>query len=212
MKSFFRQTTSSNFFDNLQQIGFSKSLLLILQSSTNFYQLVQGPCFGQKLFLHLQNGTRLKSLPCSFFGTVKLFRKFFHVSKDSPFKFLNILQQTGFSKGSKGPPFAFFGIVRIFSDDFCLRIRFSQWTSTLYPNYDRCFVSVLFSFSQICFRQSHPPFLQEMKRFASIEDSLGFLALCDIFWKKSDFLNVSSGGKVVDDDDDDFFYCLLWAF
>ena len=60
------------------------------------------PCFSQKLFRAI------------FFGTVRLFQFFsvlcdffsnFFVSKGSSLNFFDILQQTGFSKSPKGPPF-----------------------------------------------------------------------------------------------------------
>ena len=63
------------------------------------------PCFSQKLFRAI------------FFGTVRLFQFFRHcatffriffVSKGSPFKFLDVLQQTEVSKTPKGSPLSSF--------------------------------------------------------------------------------------------------------
>ena len=49
-----------------------------------------------------------------FFGTVRLFSKLFFVAKGSPLHFFDILQQTGFSKSIKGPPFNKFKKLRFF--------------------------------------------------------------------------------------------------
>ena len=69
------------------------------------------PCFSQKLCRAI------------FFGTVRLFQFFRHCAtffeiflspKSSPFKFFDILQQTGFSKSRNGPPFNKFKKLRFF--------------------------------------------------------------------------------------------------
>ena len=57
--------------------------------------------------------------PFTFFGTVTLFKnlikkiflgKFFHVSKGSPFNFLDFLQPAGVSQSPKCPPFKFWAL------------------------------------------------------------------------------------------------------
>ena len=62
---------------------------------------------------------------------------------------------------------------------FRLKIRFPPWHSTLYPIF---FETVVFicDFFLIRFYRSPPHILLETKRFASIEDSLGFSVLCDL--------------------------------
>ena len=70
------------------------------------------PCFSQKLFRAI------------FFGTVRLFQffsalcdffsKFFCRQRVPPSNVFDILQQTEVSKSPKGPPFQFFGTMRLF--------------------------------------------------------------------------------------------------
>ena len=48
-------------------------------------------------------------------------------AKGPPFNFFNILQQIGFSKSRKGPPFTILGVVGFFKMIiFCRKVRFSH--------------------------------------------------------------------------------------
>ena len=90
--------------------------------------------FNQQLFVLLQNRTRLKGLSI-FFSFVRLRKSF--VSKGPPSNFWYFAKKMDFQKTQR-PPFTFFGVVRFFKMTiFCLKIRFSQWPSTLYPNFWR---------------------------------------------------------------------------
>ena len=63
-----------------------------------------------------------------------------------------------------------------------VKIRFSQWTRTLCPIFvffKTGVFLVLCVFSNL-FLSKLPQFLLESKRFASVEDFLGFSALCDL--------------------------------
>ena len=78
-------------------------------------------------------------------------------------------------------PFAVFGFVRISKMIFLiLKLGFPR-PSTLYPNFlffkDRRFSMRYFSH---LFSLKPPQFLLETKSFASIKDSFGFSALCDL--------------------------------
>ena len=48
-----------------------------------------------------------------FFGTARLFRKKIFFPEGSPLYFFDVLRQNGCWKTTKGPPFQFFGIVRL---------------------------------------------------------------------------------------------------
>ena len=79
---------------------------------------------------------------------------------------------------------------------FVLKLDFLR-PSTRYPNFV-FFLNWRFSYATfflICSYRSPLQFLLETKRFASINDSLGFSALCDLpetfiktFWKSAKFL------------------------
>ena len=76
--------------------------------------------------------------------------------------------------------FTVFGIVRFFkSNNFCLKIRFSQAQHAVS---DFCFFKDCFFYAPfflICFHRS-PSILLETKRFASIKHCSRFSALCDL--------------------------------
>ena len=86
--------------------------------------------------------------------------------KGPPLQFFRIfLQQTGFSKNPKRPPFTTYGIVRFFKMNFCFKFWFPQLTSTLYTNF--VFLRPSFfrhhaTFFPICFYRS--PFDFHLKR------------------------------------------------
>ena len=67
-----------------------------------------------------------KGPPFNFFDTLQqsylgfvvrlFFANFLYISKGSPLQFFSILQENGCSKTLKGPPFTFFGTVRLTGD------------------------------------------------------------------------------------------------
>ena len=138
--------------------------------------------------------------------------KFLRSPKGSTFNFFDILQQTGFSN-SKGFPLTIFGIVRIYKMNiFVLKIGFLSGPARYIRIVFLRPAFFLYDFSLICFYRSPPQFLLETKRFASIEDSLGFLALCDLpktfikqFFEILFFRNFSYFGRSVEQNG--FFLC-----
>ena len=62
-------------------------------------------------------------------------RKYFNVSKVSPFNFFDSLQQIGFSKSNPKSPLLQFLALWNFSKWLRLKISFSLWPSTLYLNF-----------------------------------------------------------------------------
>ena len=85
-------------------------------------------------------------------------------------------------KKSQSAPFTVFGFVRFFkSNNFCLKIRFSQAQHAIsdfcFFFRDRCFFYATF-FSNLF--SSKPQFLLGTKRFASIKHCSMFSALCDL--------------------------------
>ena len=61
-----------------------------------------------------------------FFGTVRLFFEIVSISKGSPFKFFDILQQSEVSKSPKGPPFTIFKTLRFLSVRYSADFRRSR--------------------------------------------------------------------------------------
>ena len=53
---------------------------------------------------------------CRFFRLGETFRKFFKCLQRDPLHFFPILQKNGCSKTPKGPPFTFFGTMRLTGD------------------------------------------------------------------------------------------------
>ena len=110
------------------------------------------------------------------------FANSFNVPEGSPFIFL-FCKRMDVKKISKCPPFTVFGIVRFFkSNNFCLKIRFSQAQHAIS---DFCFflktaVFFLCDFFSNLFSSKPPQFLLETKRFASIKHCSRFSALCDL--------------------------------
>ena len=86
-------------------------------------------------FVRQQNACVVDTF-CSFevFGTMRIskfsffcfYRKFFNVSKVSPFEFFDILQQTGFSKSPKGPSFTILKTLGFLSLRYCADFRRSR--------------------------------------------------------------------------------------
>ena len=100
------------------------------------------------------------------FKNLIFFRKFFDVSKLSPFNFFNILQQTGLSKSPKGP-FYNFRHCEIFQKRFFV-LMFSFFSGP--ARYIRFFKTVVFSM-RLCsnlFLSKPPRLLLETKPFASL--------------------------------------------
>ena len=124
------------------------------------------PCFSLKLFPAFAKPQETKGSLLSIFRLCETFSENFSMSPSDPiFNFSDIFQQIEFSKSPKGPPFRNFRHCEIFQNDhFRLKIRFSQWTSTLYPNFvffwDRRF-SVLRDFFPICYCRSSLNFYQK---------------------------------------------------
>ena len=129
------------------------------------------------IFLVFCNRTNVKKSqrvpPFRFFGTMRL--------ENSHFLFLKNF--SSLAKISKCPPFTVFGIVRFFkSNNFCLKIRFSQvWHAISYF----CFffkrpLFFLCEFFSNLFPSKPSQFLLETKRFASIKHCSRFSALCDL--------------------------------
>ena len=76
------------------------------------------------------------------------------------------------------PPFYSFTVRFFKSNNFCLKIRFSQAQHAISVFFrDRCFFYATF-FSNLF--SSKPQFLLETKRFASIKHCSRFSALCDL--------------------------------
>ena len=71
------------------------------------------------------------------FGTMSFSIENYLMSPKDPLSiFFDVLQQIGFSKSPKGTLFTIFDIVRFFKkNNFRLKIKFSQWSSALYPNF-----------------------------------------------------------------------------
>ena len=67
-----------------------------------------------------------KNFLCRFFGLRLFFANFLNVSKGSLFHFFPILQNNGCSKTPKGPPFTFFGTMRITGDQKKIREKISK--------------------------------------------------------------------------------------
>ena len=110
-------------------------------------------------------------------------RKFSNVSKGSPFNVLTFCNKLNFQKAQRVPPFTIFGIVRFLKMTFSV-FKFDFLSEPV--RYIRsCFFRPSFFWHHATFSQfvlSKPPrLLLEPKRFASIEDCLGFSALCYIF-------------------------------
>ena len=84
-------------------------------------------------------------------------------------------------KNFEGPPLTAFGIVRFFKGNkFRLETLFSQVQHSLsgFFSEDRCFSNA--TFLKFVFIGVPSQFLQETKRFANVEDSSRFSALCDL--------------------------------
>ena len=145
------------------------------------------PPFIFLVFCNRTNVKKSQRVPSfRFFGTMRLlkilifcffFAKFFK----SRFNFLKFCNRMDVKKISKCPPFTVFGIVTFFkSNNFCLKIRFSQAQHAVsdFLNKDRCFFYATF-FSNL-FLSKPPQFLLETKLFASIKHCSRFSALCDL--------------------------------
>ena len=61
-----------------------------------------------------------------YFGFVRLFRKFFYVSKGSPFNFFLFCKKKDVQKLSNGTPFTFFGTARLTGDQKKFRQKFRK--------------------------------------------------------------------------------------
>ena len=71
-------------------------------------------------FIHLQIRMRLKGPLSIFFRICETFFENFNVSKECPFHVFDNLQQTGFPKSPKSPPFTAFGHHEIFQNEYFL--------------------------------------------------------------------------------------------
>ena len=102
---------------------FSSDLIVYVPLfSTDFHRLTvnpavtgSSPCFSQKLFRAFAKANETEGSPLSIFSAVCDFFSIFFVSKGPPFIFFDILQQSGFSKSPKGPPFTGLKTLRFLS-------------------------------------------------------------------------------------------------
>ena len=168
--AFFQDQRSDRFY------RFYKLLFLLSTTTLNLYFLL----LGQSVFTRptkVRVSHLTKNILCMLFRICEMFCKRFNVSKGSPFNFFVFRIELDFQKAQS--PFYNFRHCEIFPT---LVFKLSQVFSARYNR-------ILFFFSRpaffpsdflICFHRKSSQFLLETKRFASIEDSLGFLALCDL--------------------------------
>ena len=91
-------------------------------------------------------------------------------------------------KNLKEPPFTVFGLVRFFkSNNFCLKVEFSQAQHAISDFFFQRPVFFICDFFNFFFIEVPPQFLPKMKRFVTLKDSSRFSALCD-FKKIADLL------------------------
>ena len=127
-----------------------------------------------------------------FFGTMRLplkflifcffFRKFFIKDCKEPLQFLKFCNRMDVKKSQRVPSFTVSGIVTFFKrNNFRIKIIFFR-SGTLYPIFVVLKIPVFFlcDFLKNFFTEAPPQFLPETKRFARVEDSSRFSALCDL--------------------------------
>ena len=147
---------------------FLQKLIKLLRPSPANTNLVQRvPPFILNLFLrNLQNQKRLKGPPFNFFRhCATFFRKFFNVSKESPFyifRHYETFSERKKSKISSFPPFTFFGTMRHFLKEK------NQKFQVFPPFY------IFWHYATFSERK-------KIKNFKFPPPLLHFLALCDIF-------------------------------